>query len=64
MPIFAAVMMVVRRGRTEVRTVPYAGAPLWRLLAEEIADSLRRLQCLLSRARREAAGATRDRGLG
>jgi hypothetical protein len=47
-PIFVAVMMVVRRGRTEVRRVPCAGPPLSRLFAEEIAYGLRQLRGRLS----------------
>ena len=44
MPIFVAVLTVTRSGRTEVRTLPYAGPPLWRMLAHEAADVLRRLR--------------------
>lgn len=43
-PILVAVLTVTRSGRTEVRALPYAGPPLWLLLAHEAADVLRRLR--------------------
>ena len=44
MLLIAAVHVVNRRGRTEIRAIPIAGLPLWHLIADEALDALRTLR--------------------
>ena len=60
MLLIAAVHVVNRRGRTEVRTIPIARLPRWHLIADEALDVLRTLRYRLRersqrRLRRSAA---------
>jgi hypothetical protein len=41
MLLIAAVHVVNRRGRTEIRAIPIARLPLWQLVVDEAIDALR-----------------------
>ena len=57
MLLIAAVHVVNRRGRTEIRTIPIARLPLWQLVVDEALDALRTLRYRLGeRSRRRRRG--------
>lgn len=55
MPLFAALTLVVRHGRTETRMVPIAGTSLWRLAVDDAATAAQRVLARLAKPAETAA---------